>query len=45
MLAAIVVVYFGGFVGAVGNYAIGTQLLSAVAVTIGSYALSAARWF
>lgn len=41
MLAAIVIVYFDGFVGAVGSYAIGTQLLFAIAVTIGSYALSA----
>lgn len=41
VLAAIVIVYFDGFVGAVGSYAIGTQLLFAIAVTIGSYALSA----
>lgn len=40
MFAAVVIVYFDGFVGAIGSYAIGTQLLFAVGVTAGSYALS-----
>jgi BASS family bile acid:Na+ symporter len=41
MLAAIVIVYFDGFVDAIGSYAIGTQLLFAIGVTVGAYALSA----
>lgn len=41
MLAAIVILYFKGFVDAIGSYAIGTQLVFAVGVTVGAYVLSA----
>jgi predicted Na+-dependent transporter len=41
MLAAIVVLYWRGFVGAIGSYAIATQLLYAIGATVGSYLLSA----
>ncbi len=41
MLAAILILYWRGFVEAVGSYAIGTQLLYAIGATVGSYLLSA----
>ena len=37
LLAAICIVYFDGFVGAIGRLAIGTQFVFAIAVTVGSY--------
>ncbi len=40
LLAAVVILYFDGFVRAIGSYAIGTQLIYAIAVTIGGYYLS-----
>lgn len=39
MLACIVIVYFDGFIGAIGSYAIAAQLLFAVGVTAGAYGL------
>jgi predicted Na+-dependent transporter len=41
MLAAIVVLYWRGFVDAIGSYAIAAQLIYAVGATLGSYRLSA----
>jgi BASS family bile acid:Na+ symporter len=40
MLACIVIVYFDGFVGAIGSYAIAAELLFAVGATVGAYGLS-----
>jgi BASS family bile acid:Na+ symporter len=40
LLAAIVVLYFDGFIGAIGSYAIATQFLFAVGVTAASHYLS-----
>jgi BASS family bile acid:Na+ symporter len=39
MLAAIVLLYFDGFIGAIGSYAIGTQIIYALGVTVGAYVL------
>jgi BASS family bile acid:Na+ symporter len=41
MLAAVLILYFDGFVGAVGSFAIGAQLLFAVGTMVVAYALSA----
>jgi predicted Na+-dependent transporter len=40
MMAAIVILYWRGFVEAIGSYAIGTQLVYAIVTTVGSYQLS-----
>lgn len=40
MLAAIAILYWRGFVEAVGSYAIAAQLVYAIGITIGSYLLS-----
>ncbi len=40
MLGAIVILYWRGFVEAVGSYAIGSQLIYAAGATVGSYLLS-----
>ena len=40
MLAAMVILYWRGFVEAIGSYAIGSQLIYATGATVGSYLLS-----
>jgi BASS family bile acid:Na+ symporter len=40
MLAGIVILYWQGFVEAIGSYAIASQLIYAVGATVGSYVLS-----
>lgn len=40
MLAAIVILYYRGFVEAIGSYAIAAQLIYAIGTTVGSYRLS-----
>ena len=39
LLAAIGVLYFDGFIGAIGSYAIGAQFLFSIGVTVGSFVL------
>ncbi|MBS0517782.1 MAG: hypothetical protein JSR90_03775 [Proteobacteria bacterium] len=41
LLVMIVILYFEGFIGAIGSYAIGTQLLFTVAIAVGAYASGA----
>jgi BASS family bile acid:Na+ symporter len=41
LLTVIIVLYYDGFIGAVGSYAVGTQFLYAVATTFGAYVLGA----
>jgi BASS family bile acid:Na+ symporter len=40
LLILIVIVYFEGFIAAVGSYAIGTQLLFAIAVTVAAHGMA-----
>jgi BASS family bile acid:Na+ symporter len=40
LLAAVLILHFDGFVEAVGSYAIGTQLLYAIGLTVGAWYLS-----
>jgi predicted Na+-dependent transporter len=39
LLVTIGILYFDGFIGAIGSYAIGTQFLFSIGVTVGSFAL------